>query len=219
MIMVAGLLVEDLAEGLLVRLGYVIKERRKKIVFEGVEVAEIDYLAEKEGEKYVVEVKAGRISVNDVRQVYTNSVLVNARPMIIARGYSNASAKVTAEKLGVEVLILDEYLEIVSIDELSAILESVVLSTLSKLLLAGSSLPENIDEEALSAIASSKTYEELKAKLKNPNKIISEFRRLGVFTLSGDFNVLRVQAEIALQKLRLFKIEKRLKEMEEKISQ
>ena len=217
--MVAGLLVEDLAEGLLVRLGYVIKERRKKIVFEGVEVAEIDYLAEKEGEKYVVEVKAGRISVNDVRQVYTNSVLVNARPMIIARGYSNASAKVTAEKLGVEVLILDEYLEIVSIDELSAILESVVLSTLSKLLLAGSSLPENIDEEALSAIASSKTYEELKAKLKNPNKIISEFRRLGVFTLSGDFNVLRVQAEIALQKLRLFKIEKRLKEMEEKISQ
>lgn len=217
--MVAGLLVEDLAEGLLVRLGYVIKERRKKIVFEGVEVAEIDYLAEKEGEKYVVEVKAGRISVNDVRQVYTNSVLVNARPMIIARGYSNASAKVTAEKLGVEVLILDEYLQIVSIDELSAILESVVLSTLSKLLLAGSSLPENIDEEALSAIASSKTYEELKAKLKNPNKIISEFRRLGVFTLSGDFNVLRVQAEIALQKLRLFKIEKRLKEMEEKISQ
>ena len=217
--MVAGLLVEDLAEGLLVRLGYVIKERRKKIVFEGVEVAEIDYLAEKEGEKYIVEVKAGRISVNDVRQVYTNSVLVNARPMIIARGYSNASAKVTAEKLGVEVLILDEYLQIVSIDELSAILESVVLSTLSKLLLAGSSLPENIDEEALSAIASSKTYEELKAKLKNPNKIISEFRRLGVFTLSGDFNVLRVQAEIALQKLRLFKIEKRLKEMEEKISQ
>ncbi|RLE95683.1 MAG: hypothetical protein DRJ55_01380 [Thermoprotei archaeon] len=216
--MVAGLLVEDLAEGLLVRLGYVIKERRKKIVFEGVEVAEIDYLAEKEGEKYIVEVKAGRISVNDVRQVYTNSVLVNARPMIIARGYSNASAKVTAEKLGVEVLILDEYLEIVSIDELSAILESVVLSTLSKLLLAGSSLPENIDEEALSAIASSKTYEELKAKLKNPNKIISEFRKLGVFTLSGDFNVLRVQAEIALQKLRLFKIEKRLKEMEEKIS-
>ncbi|HDJ97324.1 MAG TPA: endonuclease, partial [Thermofilum sp.] len=78
--MVAGLLVEDLAEGLLVRLGYVIKERRKKIVFEGVEVAEIDYLAEKEGEKYIVEVKAGRISVNDVRQVYTNSVLVNARP-------------------------------------------------------------------------------------------------------------------------------------------
>ena len=217
--MVAGLLVEDLAEGLLVRLGYVIKERRKKIVFEGVEVAEIDYLAEKEGEKYIVEVKAGRISVNDVRQVYTNSVLVNARPMIIARGYSNASAKVTAEKLGVEVLILDEYLQIVSIDELSAILESVVLSTLSKLLLAGSSLPENIDEEALSAIASSKTYEELKAKLKNPNKIISEFRKLGVFTLSGDFNVLRVQAEIALQKLRLFKIEKRLKEMEEKISQ
>jgi len=217
--MVAGLLVEDLAEGLLVRLGYVIKERRKKIVFEGVEVAEIDYLAEKGGEEYVVEVKAGRISVNDVRQVYTNSVLVNARPMIIARGYSNASAKVTAEKLGVEVLILDEYLQIVSIDELSAILESVVLSTLSKLLLAGSSLPENIDEEALSAIASSKTYEELKAKLKNPNKIISEFRRLGVFTLSGDFNVLRVQAEIALQKLRLLKIEKRLKEMEEKISQ
>ncbi|MCD6209138.1 MAG: hypothetical protein J7J67_03005 [Thermoproteales archaeon] len=219
MVMVAGLLVEDLAEGLLVRLGYVIKERRKKIVFEGVEVAEIDYLAEKGGEEYVVEVKAGRISVNDVRQVYTNSVLVNARPMIIARGYSNASAKVTAEKLGVEVLILDEYLQIVSIDELSAILESVVLSTLSKLLLAGSSLPENIDEEALSAIASSKTYEELKAKLKNPNKIISEFRRLGVFTLSGDFNVLRVQAEIALQKLRLLKIEKRLKEMEEKISQ
>jgi len=151
--------------------------------------------------------------------VYTNSVLVNARPMIIARGYSNASAKVTAEKLGVEVLILDEYLQIVSIDELSAILGSVILSTLSKLLLAGSSLPENIDEEALSAIASSKTYEELKAKLKNPNKIISEFRKLGVFTLSGDFNVLRVQAEIALQKLRLFKIEKRLKEMEEKISQ
>jgi len=219
MIMVAGLLVEDLAEGLLVRLGYVIKERRKKIVFEGVEVAEIDYLAEKEGEKYVVEVKAGRISVNDVRQVYTNSVLVNARPMIIARGYSNASAKVTAEKLGVEVLILDEYLQIVSMDELSAILGSVILSTLSKLLLAGSSLPENIDEEALSAIAGSKTYEELKAKLKNPNKIISEFRRLGVFTLSGDFNVLRVQAEIALQKLRLFKIEKQLKEMKEKISQ
>lgn len=80
-------------------------------------------------------------------------------------------------------------------------------------------MPENIDEEALSAIASSKTYKELKAKLKNPNKIISEFRRLGVFTLSGDFNVLRVQAEIALQKLRLFKIKKLLKEMEEKISQ
>lgn len=113
--MVAGPLIEDLAEGLLVRLGYTIKERRKKIVFEGVEVAEIDYLAEKGDEEYVVEVKAGRISVNDVRQVYTNSVLVNAKPMIIARGYSNASAKIAAEKLGVEVLILDEYLQIVSI--------------------------------------------------------------------------------------------------------
>jgi len=213
--MVAGLLVEDLAEGLLVRLGYVIRERRKKIVFEGVEVAEIDYLVEKGGEEYAVEVKAGRVSVNDIRQVYTNSVLVNAKPMIIARGYSNASAKIAAEKLNVEVLILDEYLQIVSVDDLAAMLESVILSTLSNLFLAGSNLPENVDENVLAAIARAKNYEELKTRLESPDKVIGELRKLGVFTLSGDFNVLRVQAEIALQKLRLHKLEKKLEDREE----
>ena len=77
-----GKTVEELATALLEGEGFRILERRKVIRVGESQVAEVDILAEKDGEVYAVEVKSGRISVTDVRQAFTNARLLGYKPLI-----------------------------------------------------------------------------------------------------------------------------------------
>ena len=59
---------ERIAVDVLERMGFKVLERGRRIVVDGVEVGEADIIAESpSGDRYCVEVKAGRASVNDLR--------------------------------------------------------------------------------------------------------------------------------------------------------
>ena len=205
-----GALVEELAESLLCKLGYRIAERRKKVKVEGVEVAEVDLLAEREGQLYAVEVKAGRASLTDIRQAYANAVLLGAKPLIVCRGFSNDAAEVLAKKLDVEVLVLDEYLGFVSVDDLSSLISRLVEEALASFLLAGLGEPEKGDERTLEALAYSPTPIEaakrLGVSIKELGREISKLTNKGLLSKASSYKMIRAQAALALDRLRLRKL-------------
>ncbi|MEM0162466.1 MAG: YraN family protein, partial [Thermoproteota archaeon] len=88
-----GLSTEDIAISILESLGYSVLERRKQVVVNNVKVAEIDIVArDQEGNLLAIEVKSGKASVTDIRQVFSNSKLINAKPLLICKGFSDSSA-------------------------------------------------------------------------------------------------------------------------------
>ncbi|MDT7969592.1 MAG: YraN family protein [Vulcanisaeta sp.] len=100
---------EDYVAELLSRLGYKVLGRRVKVVVNDVEVGEVDIVAEDgSGVKYAVEVKSGKVDVSAVRQAYVNAKVLNAKPLIVSRGFSNDSSKALADELGVSVINLEE---------------------------------------------------------------------------------------------------------------
>jgi len=46
--------------------------------------------------------------VSGVRWAYTDAKLINARPLVLARGFSDDSSRALAEELGVRVIELEE---------------------------------------------------------------------------------------------------------------
>ncbi len=105
---------------LLPSLGLTPKAIRYKIYREGVEIGEVDILAlDGKGETYAIEVKAGKVDISGIRQTYVNAKLVGARPLVIARGYADEGARELARELGVEVVLLPDYI-FLSIDDLYA---------------------------------------------------------------------------------------------------
>jgi predicted RecB family endonuclease len=83
-----------------------------------VEVGEVDILAvDGDGNTYAVEVKAGKIDISGIRQAYINAKLIGAKPLVIARGYAEEGARELARELGVEVVLLPDYV-FLSVDDL-----------------------------------------------------------------------------------------------------
>jgi len=144
---------EDFVAELLSKLGFNIIGKRVKIMMNGVEVGEVDIVAEdRAGNKYAIEVKAGKIDVSSVRQAYVNAKLLNATPVIVARGFSNTSAEVLARELGVNTIILEDAVVLREEELLTALelaLYRVVDSILSNIEAAGELLR---DEKLTSAI-------------------------------------------------------------------
>lgn len=129
----SGVRFEDYVAELLSRLGFRIMDRRVKVTSNGVEVGEVDLIAEDEcGNKYSVEVKSGKVDVSGVRQAYTNARLINARPLIVARGFSNDSSRALAEELGVRVIELEDAI-VLKPDELRTAVESAMYSLIEEL--------------------------------------------------------------------------------------
>jgi Predicted endonuclease (RecB family) len=75
--------------------------------------------------RYSVRLRPGKIDVSGVRQAYTNAKLINARPLVLARGFSNDSSRALAEELGVRVIELEEAV-VLKPDELRAAVESAI---------------------------------------------------------------------------------------------
>ncbi len=122
---------EQIAAKLLEEMGFNVIEFRRPVIIGGVEVSDIDIVAEKDGELYAVEVKAGVADVSAVRQAYVNSRITGMKPLVVARGVDE-KAQALASRLGVEIIRTPDEL-LVSSDELRMIVEDAVYSALVEL--------------------------------------------------------------------------------------
>lgn len=113
----------------------VISRRVKVTVNGGVEVGEVDIVAEdSSGNKYAIEVKSGKVDVSAIRQAYVNAKVLNAKPLIVARGgFSNDSSRALADELGVSVINLEEAV-VLTIDELRTVIENVLYEAVGDLI-------------------------------------------------------------------------------------
>lgn len=131
----AGLVFEDIVIKYLESQGFEILRRRHRIFLHGVEVGEVDIVAEKGGEIYAIEVKAGRADITAVRQAYVNAELLNAKPMLVCRGLANDEARELAKRLGVEVLELPDY-ALVTLEELEKLVQAAIEGLVQRLVSA-----------------------------------------------------------------------------------
>ncbi|MBO3763461.1 MAG: YraN family protein, partial [Candidatus Brockarchaeota archaeon] len=126
-----GLSTEDIAISILESLGYSVLERRKQVVVNNVNVAEIDIVArDQEGNLLAIEVKSGKASVTDIRQVFSNSKLINAKPLLICKGFSDSSAISLASELGISYLLLPEYY-LFTFEDFKEIAKEIIYEVLS----------------------------------------------------------------------------------------
>jgi predicted RecB family endonuclease len=203
-----GLASERIAVSILEELGYRVLEVGKKIIINNTEIGEVDVLAEDQsGEKYAVEVKAGRLDVGGVRQAYVNALILGAKPMVICKGFADDAARELAEKLGVRVVQLSDVF-LVESEELYSIVREVVEEVLTEYfeLFYGYTAhlkPEHY--EILSAIYSSTSIEEAAEKLKLDvsalARHIDELRKHGVIPKwASKYSSVKRVAQILVQK-------------------
>jgi len=141
---------EDFVAELLSRLGFIILGKRIRVFVNGNEVGEVDILAQDAaGNKYAVEVKSGKIDVTGIRQAYVNAKILNARPLIVARGFSNTSAEALARELGVETITLDENV-LVKAEELMIAIEMALYKFLEDAVSLLEKIREIAENERLS---------------------------------------------------------------------
>ena len=181
---------EALAARILEELGFRILSTHEPVVVDGVEVSDIDIVAERGGERYAVEVKAGAVDVSGVRQAYVNALLAGMKPLIVARGYSGEEARALAERLGVEVILLPDMVA-AGADEVREIVREAVadavLEVLGRLLDCPSLDPG--EWALIESIARNgglpPAAEELGLSLEEAARIIASLRRRGAIRWSG----------------------------------
>ena len=190
---VAALLLEDL--------GFRVLEVRRPLVVGGEEVSDIDIVAERGGQLYAVEVKAGSADVGAVRQAYTNAVLAGMRPLIVARGVDD-KARAAASRLGVEILVLPDLLLAGYEDLREAVREAVlsVVEEIAQTLLAACGAGEE-ELRVLEAVAASETVQDLADRLgvsvEEAGRLLGRLRRRGLLP-GGSYRVMRLAARISL---------------------
>jgi predicted RecB family endonuclease len=165
---VKGLSSERIAKRLLESRGFHILST-KHVIKEGDEkVAEVDIIAEdSNGERYAVEVKAGKGDVNSIRQTYANAKLCEYIPMLICKGYSDDAARKAALKLDVKVVELSEYYLLLEPEEL----ESIIKKCIEEVFETHGFLPysaeiDDKDRKLLKAISTAKNFDEAAKQIK-----------------------------------------------------
>jgi len=212
---------ERIALKVLENLGYKIIDVHRKVVVKGIEVAEVDAIAEdNEGVRYAVEVKAGRLDVSGVRQAYTNAKLLSMKPLVVCKGFVDDAAKAAAEELKVKVIELsDQFL--VDAEELEVIVRESVENILDEYLESIlTPLPElsKEDLEVLKALAENPTITEA-AKTLNTDILgllnrVNRLKRKGVLPKTRSYGDLRRRSKILLYK---FIFEKRINDVVERL--
>lgn len=219
-----GLSTEDVAISILESLGYSILERRKQVIINDVKVAEIDVVAkDQEGNLLAVEVKSGKASVTDIRQVFSNSKLINAKPLLICKGFSDSSAISLASELGVSYLLLPEYY-LFTFEDFKEIAKEIVYDILSLYLSLEVNRISEEDRKIIKAIADSNTFTEAATKLNTSEENLRKtIVSLGLFKLKEKYNFsyLKLQALLIDEKINEAKkfesIEQKLNVIEKKI--
>ena len=102
-----GLSSERIAKRLLESRGFHILSTRYSIMEGDEKIAEVDIVAENtNGNRYAIEVKAGRGDVDSIRQTYGNAKLCGYKPLLICKGFADDAARKAALKLNVDVVEL-----------------------------------------------------------------------------------------------------------------
>jgi len=130
--------------------GFKIVTTNYKINSKGENIAEIDIVAEKDGERYAVEVKSGKASLTSIRQAYANAQLAGLKPLLICKK-SDEATKEAAKKLGVEIMEFSEYHLLLEPEEL----ESIVKKCMEEVMEDYGFLPfpyESIDDKSIEVI-------------------------------------------------------------------
>lgn len=200
--------------------GYEIVTTNYKINSKGENIAEIDIIAEKDGEKYAVEVKSGKATLTSIRQVYANAKLAGFKPLLICKK-SDEATKEAAKKLGVNIMEFSEYHLLLEPEEL----ESIVKKCMEDVLEEHGFVPIlKLDDEAktiLEAIAEARNFEHasklLKIKEEELSLKISKLARKGILPpRSLSFKDLKRVAISILAKNELsIKLEEILKDIKE----
>lgn len=193
---------EEIAVEFLEENGYRLIDRSTKVIVNDIEVGEVDAIVEdSSGNKYAVEIKAGTVDVNGIRQIYVNSQLLGYKPLIVAKGYADESAETLASKLGVKTYILSDRF-IVDAEELETIVYSSIRRILEEVLnTLYKPLPSTEDLIFLEKIASSRTIQELAEKTNlSIDKVverIKEFKNKGIINHSTkNYQEIRLQAQL-----------------------
>ncbi len=207
-----GFSAEEIAWLILRKMGYKILEWHHQVKRGDSKIAEIDLIAEDaQKTKYGVEVKAGKIGVSDVRQTYGNAAIEGLKPLIVCQGFSEESAKLAAEELGVKVVTFSEYFLLLSIEDLYMVVSRAVKDVLANYGLTPPVLAEMISQEELnviSAISSSESIGKAAQKAgmdrKSVEEAISKLKKNGVIPqgLRG-YNQLRNACRNIVFQLRL----------------
>ncbi|MGC8970013.1 MAG: YraN family protein [Conexivisphaera sp.] len=200
---------ERIAARVLEESGFRILEEHRRIVVGGVEVGEVDILAEREGVVHAVEVKAGRLDVGGVRQAYVNALMLGAKPLVVCKGFSDSAAEVLARELGVQVLRMSD-LFLVDQEELEALIREVVEDVAEDLVsfLAAEAAPAAEDLRALEAIARTSDIVEAAGELGvdvgELAKAIESMRSRGILPRwARKYSSVRRAASMALARRRL----------------
>jgi len=205
--------------------GYEIIATNYKINSKGENIAEIDIVAEKDGEKYAVEVKSGKASLTSVRQVYANAKLAGLKPLLICKK-SDEAIKEAAKKLGVEIMEFSEYHLLLEPEEL----ESIVKKCMEEVLEEHGFIPVlKLDDETqliLKAISEAKNFEHacklLKMKEEELTTKLGKLSRKGILpSRSLSFRDLKRIATSILARnelsIKLDKMEKDIEEIKKKL--
>lgn len=124
---------ERIAEEILKRLGYEILEKNKKVTLGKAEAFEIDFIVrDSKGVEYAVDVKAGKASVSDLRQIYADSEMLDRQPLIVCKGLADEAAKAVAGELGVKALTFSAHYILLEPEELETIVRSAVRDVLGE---------------------------------------------------------------------------------------
>ncbi|HEC76597.1 MAG TPA: hypothetical protein ENI33_05000 [Thermoplasmatales archaeon] len=220
-----GISAERIARRMLESKGFSIVETNYKINSKGENIAEIDIIAEKNGEKYAVEVKSGKASLTSVRQAYANAKLAGYKPLLICKKSDNA-IKEASKKLNVEIMEISEYYLLLEPEEL----ESIVKKCMEDVMEEYGFLPSlNIDKgtyKFFKGIANSQDFENAKKILKMNDKEfrnkISQLKKQGLLpsrSLSFD-NLKKFCISILARNeiiIKLDKIEKEIEKIRKKI--
>ena len=204
---------ERIALEFLESLGYKVIETRKKVKVNGIEIGEVDAIVvDEQGNKYAVEIKAGRIDVSGLRQAYVNAELLGLKPLVVAKGFADESAAALAERLGIKVIQLSDYF-LVEAEELENIvreaISSIIVDTINLLALSKPLTPE--DKEFLEKLVSSITISDLASKtnltINDVAKKIKFLQNKGIIPKSAkSFNMIRYYASISLLKQKLLEL-------------
>ena len=199
-----GISMEEMARNVLRMCGYKTLTVRQRVSIDGIDVGEVDIIAEdEEGEKYLVEVKRGRVSVSDIKQAYATAKMLKLKPMVVCRDYADKAAEVVAKELEVKVIRIAEYL-LVEPEELITLIKKTIQEVLEEEALGLLECLTMTDEEAelLSRIASSKSLSE--GPRKGLKEALSKLRaRYRLLRTAKGYVALRRRAELllALRKL------------------
>ncbi len=191
----------EIAKRVLEKRGYTVIDECVRIRLNSLEVGEVDLLAKgPSGELLAVEVKAGGIGVSELKQLYVNALILNAKPVAVVRSASD-EAKALASRLGIELVELSDLLA-VDEEELYSVVKSAVEDALFELLTALPAVGDEQTARLLEAVVQSENLEQaariMGIETGELEKRLRELRKSGLLPPLAGYGRLKAYAKALL---------------------